>query len=236
MNSNLDLNDKDLDPERLADLALHNLTVLNEIFSFVSSDSADEAAAERCCVALGRLGASDPEHLSPYWNSLVEFLRSERRTLRRTAAQVIANLACGDKEGRFEKILDNYFGLLNDAKADVAVAVARAAGAIVKSRPQLEPLITSYLLRIPPIPTSGGFEEMLALHWRGYVNAAAIISLSEYFDAARDKDGIREFIKKHERCLHRLARIKALEFKESRERGSVRRWWRHRRRKSRDPD
>jgi hypothetical protein len=129
-----------------------------------------------------------PALLYDEWNRFVELLDSPNAYHRYIATYLIAGLTKADAENRFEKVFDKYFALLDDGSVMVAAHAAGNAARIVGVKPALEPRITNRLLSVEKTHHDPSRKQLI----KGYV----IESFSKYYEQAREKRKIFEFVQK----------------------------------------
>ena len=105
---------------KLLKLVLEGVTSKNESYRY------------NCSKVLSRISEQDPERLYPEWERFETLLRSENAFHRAIAVYVIARLASTDREKKFEKIFNRYFGMLDDKSLMISRYVALNAGRIAK--------------------------------------------------------------------------------------------------------
>jgi hypothetical protein len=125
--------------------------------------------------------------LYPHWDHFVSLLDNENTHSKYIGSYLVANLATVDKEGKFERIFHKYYGLLDDKSIIPAAHVARTSIKIVKAKPEFEPKITDRLLRIDETHHKPGHKEL--------IKAYAIAAFDGYFETAKHKDKIVEFVR-----------------------------------------
>jgi hypothetical protein len=125
--------------------------------------------------------------LYPHWDHFVSLLDRENTHSKYIGSYLVANLTAVDREGKFEEIFDKYYGLLNDKSIIPAAHVARNSSKIVKAKPELESKITDRLLRIDETRHEPGHKEL--------IKAEAIAAFDRYFETAKDKEKIIDFVK-----------------------------------------
>ena len=177
--------DPEIDP--LAVLVLQDESLLTELIKGLRSKK--ETYRFNCLKILDKIGKDDPNQLYKYWDGLVEQLRSSNAYHRMTGIILLADLAYVDKEGRFENIFDDYFGLLDDEKVIVACYVGRYAWKIAEGEPQLREKVVEALLGI--IHTHH-VEDRKAL-----VSADIIPSLGKIYETSSNKKKIMSFVEGH---------------------------------------
>jgi hypothetical protein len=132
----------------LAHRALADPNVLQQLLDSLSPKNTDLKARERAFKALLPLAQAEPNALLPHWTALAALLKSDKAFSKYPAIHVIAALVPADRQRRFDRSFNTYFGLLDDEAVSVAAHVARLAGAIAQARPDLEPRITRRLLAL----------------------------------------------------------------------------------------
>jgi hypothetical protein len=104
-----------------------------------------------------------------------------------SAVHHLANLAAVDKENKFEKIFDRYYGLLDDTSVFVAIYVAQASGKIAKAKPESVAKITRSLLGVEKVHHQGSRKEL--------IKAGIIESFGEYYEKYPGKSAILGFVR-----------------------------------------
>jgi hypothetical protein len=132
----------------LARQALADPDVLQQLLDSLSPKNTDLKARERAFKALLPLAQAEPNALLPHWSALAALLKSDKAFSKYPAVHLIAALVPTDRQRRFDRAFNTYFGLLDDEAVSVAAHVARLAGAIAQARPDLEPRITRQLLAL----------------------------------------------------------------------------------------
>lgn len=132
----------------LARQALEEPDVLQRLLDSLSPENTDLTARERAFKALLPLAQAEPNALLPHWSALTALLISDKAFSKYPAVHLIAALVPADRQRRFDRSFNTYFGLLDDEAISVAAHVARLAGAIAQARPDLEPRITRRLLAL----------------------------------------------------------------------------------------
>ena len=120
------------------------------------------------------------------------------------AIWIIANLTKADPKNKFEKLFDDYYGLLGAKSVIPAAHVAAKSGKIALAKPELQADITSRLLNI---------DSTVQKH-KDLVKASAIEAFDVYFEQSRDQSKIIEFVKAQLNCESPKTRKMAKEFLE----------------------
>ena len=155
--------------------------------------------------ALLIISEEHPEVLYPKWDFFVGLVTSDNSYKKLIALRLIANLTKADTENKFEEIFDDYYSILDEDKTMTAGHLAGNSGKIAKAKPNLQSKITNKLLNIDN--THRGKQKEL-------IKAYAINAFDEYYDEAKDKKKILEFIKKQLESESPKTRKKAKEFLE----------------------
>ena len=154
--------------------------------------------------ALMFISEERPELLYPHWDRFAHLIDCENAYSKYIASYLIASLTVVDRDDRFEGIFDKYYSLLNDKSVIPAAHVAANSGRIARAKPDLEAKITDKLLGINK--THG------EPYHRELIKSYAIEAFSEYFEQAKDKKRIVEFVKKQLESKSPRTRRKAKEF------------------------
>jgi len=197
-----EMNDKDADIETVVEKALAAPELLSEIWNGLTSK--EETLRYNCHKVLISISEKNGKLLYPKWDYLVEFLSSINSYRKMSAIQLIASLTGIDDENRFEKIVDKYYGLLDDKSMIVAIYVAASSGRIVSAKPHLEREITNRLL---DIDNTHHPEDRKPL-----IKAGAIEAFDEYFQEASEKEKIVSFVREQLNCDSPKTRKLAREF------------------------
>jgi len=99
---------------------------------------------------------------------------------------ILANLTKVDKENKFEKLFDDYFGEIDTNRTVTAAQVAYNSGKIAKAKPELQDKIIKKIMDIEK--THKGKQKELI---KGY----AIDAFSEYYQDFRNKERIIKYVK-----------------------------------------
>ena len=142
-----------------------------------------------------------PEVLYSKWDFFIDMIDSDNAYWKLSAVRIIANLTRVDTENRFEEIFNKYYNLLNDSVI-VAGHITANSGKIARAKPTLQAEITNKLLNI----------DKTNQEHKDLVKAGAIESFSEYFEEAKNKDEIIEFVKQQLDSNSPKTKKKAKEF------------------------
>lgn len=149
--------------------------------------SKNETYRYNCFKVLYLISEKKPEMLYSHWDLFINHLKSENDYHKMNAVLIIANLSSVDTEDRFVKVFDIFYKNLQSKKTIVPIYVIKSFGKIVKFKPKLEARITDLLLNIEKIYPGKQIE---------LVKSAVIESFSEFFNKAKNKQKIINFVKK----------------------------------------
>lgn len=145
-----------------------------------------------------------PQTLYSSWDYLVKFLDSDNTYHKLSAVLLLANLTRIDKDNKFEKVFDKFYGLLDDRSFITAAYLAGASGKIAKAKPKLQTKITNRLLSIDKTHHEQERKDL--------VKASIIESFEEYFEQTRSKKRILDFVKEQLSCKSPKTKKAAKEF------------------------
>jgi mannitol/fructose-specific phosphotransferase system IIA component (Ntr-type) len=177
---------------KLLDKLLENLWSKNETIRYNSHKVLLEISEEQ------------PKVLYGHWDYLVKFLDSDNTYHKLSAVILLASLTKADKNNKFEKIFNKFYGLLNDKSFITAAYVSGASGKIALAKPKLEVKITNRLLSIDKTHHQQERKDL--------AKASIIEAFGEYYDKARYKKRIVGFVEKQLNCASPKTRKAAKEF------------------------
>lgn len=199
------LDEKSIDVESVAKEALEDEKVLAALLEGIVSKK--DTRRYNSFKVLLLISEEHPEVLSLKWDFFVDLLRSDNTYHKSSAINIIANLAGADRAGRFERIFDRYFDLLDDRSVVTARYVARNAGKIAKSKPHLQERISERLLDIDETHHDQGRKDL--------IKADVIESFGEFFAESPDQERILTFVEEQLECTSPKTRKEAKRFLES---------------------
>jgi hypothetical protein len=182
-----DLSKKSISVESVAQNALKDEQALSQLIENLKSKH--NTIRENSFKALLLISEKHPGVLYPKWDFLVEMLDSDNAFWKFIAVHLIANITRVDRENKFEQIFDKYYDPLNDSVM-VAGHITANSGKIALAKPHLEAEITNRLLNI---------DKTTQKH-KDLIKAGAIESFDHYFEEAKDKEKIIEFVKAQLNC------------------------------------
>ena len=198
----VELNKKNIDIKAVAKKALKDDKLLAELLGNLHSKN--ENIRYNSHKVLFFITEQQPQSLYPYWDYLVEFLDSDNTYHKLSAVHLLANLTRIDKKNKFEKMFEKFYGLLDDKSFITASYVCSASGIIAKAKPKLQTKITNRLLDIDKTHHEQERKDL--------VKAAIIEAFEEYFDQAKNKKRIVDFVRKQLDCQSPKTRKAAKEF------------------------
>jgi len=197
-----DLSKKSVSVKSVAEKALKDEKVFSEVLEGLTSKK--ETIRFNSFKILLLISEKHPKVLYPKWDFFAEFLSSDNTYHKYIAIYIIANLTKIDTKNKFEKTFDKYYNLLNDKSVIPAAHLAGKSGKIAKAKPKLQTKITNKLLSIDKTHHDPERRDLI----KGY----AIESFSEYFEEAKNKKGIMEFVKEQLTSKSPRTKKKAKEF------------------------
>jgi len=182
----LTLNNKNIDIETIAKKAQKDNKLLAELLDNLRIKN--ETIRYNSHKVLFYISEQQPKVLYPKWDFFTDLLDSDNTYHKLSSVQLLANLTKADTNGKFEKTFDKFYNLLDDKSFITAVYVAAASGMIAKAKPKLQTKITNRLLNIDQ--THHDPER------RDLIKGSAVDSFRAYFEEARNKRKIIDFVKK----------------------------------------
>ena len=177
------LDEKNMDVEGLAGNALTDEELFQELL--LSVRSKDNTIRQNSFKTLQVIAEKKPEILYPKWDFFQEMLFSSNNYHKFIAIYILASLTRVDEDNKFNKIFDDYFGILAGDKAMTASHVALNSSVIALNKPELKSKIIDQLMNIDSIH-QGKQKEL--------IKAYAIEALMKIQPEAEDKEKIEEFV------------------------------------------
>lgn len=182
--------EKDPDLEQAVQLALADAGARREILEGIVSK--EETFRYNCFKVLHRVSEDQPLVLYPRWDYFVGLLDSSNSYHRSIALRILANLTRADSEGRFERIFDRYFDLLDDESVVTARYLAQDAGRIVRAKPHLRARIVDRLLAVDKTHHPQSRKDL--------IKADIIQSFEEFFEDSDQKERVLAFVEGQLEC------------------------------------
>ena len=198
----VNLNKKNIDIKAVAKKALNDDKLLAELLDNLRSKN--ETIRYNSHKVLFCISEEQPQTLYSKWDYFVKFLNSDNTYHKLSAVHLLANLSKVDKNNKFEKVFDRFYGLLNDKSFITAAYLAGASRKIAKAKPKLQTRITNRLLSIDKTHHEQERKDL--------VKTYIIEAFEEYFDQTKNKKRIIEFVKKQLNCKSPKTRKAAKDF------------------------
>jgi hypothetical protein len=180
-----ELQKKDIDPKEYAEKIIKKPDLIKQYLEgFLSKN---ETYRYNCFKVIFIVSEENPDILYSYWEFFENHLRSKNNYHKMSAVLIIANLTSVDKEKKFEKLFDEFYGYLKSKKTITSIYIVKSSGKIAKSKPHLMNKITKILLNIEKIHPGKQIE---------LVKSAVIESFSDYFEKIENKKEVIAFVKK----------------------------------------
>lgn len=179
-----DLENKDVDIIKLKANVLTDNKLFNELIAGLKSK--DNTLRQNCFKVLEKISEENPEFLYSSWDQFSTMVVSKNNFHKYIAIYLLANLTAVDAENKFEKIFDDYYGILGGDKTMAASHVALNSSKIALNKPELQDKIVDILLDIDSI-YQGKQKEL--------IKAYSIQSLEEIYPQIKDKDRVKQFVR-----------------------------------------
>ena len=173
----------DIEKENIAKKALKDEKFLGEMIDNLSENCDRRWPSFQ---VLNYISEKYPEALYPKWDYLKDLFRTGNSYIKYATVYILANLTKVDKENKFEKLFDDYFGEIDTNRTVTAAQVAYNSGKIAKAKPELQDKIIKKIMDIEK--THKGKQKELI---KGY----AIDAFSEYYQDFRNKERIIKYVK-----------------------------------------
>ena len=202
-----DLSKKDVDIGKVAKKAIEDREFLSELLGNLRSKK--ETIRFNSSNALHLISQKNPGVLYPLWDFFFELIAGDNTYWKCSGIPIIANLTRVDRENKFERMFEKYFALMDDKKSFIPAAyLARSSATIVRAKPDLEARITKKLLKIDQTHHNP--------QRRDLVKSDIIEAFDEYFEQAKNKTEIIEFVRNQLECDSPKTRKAAQRFLEKR--------------------
>lgn len=183
----VDLNNKLITPNQIAEMAVDDQQLLEELLKGISPQTQKSARRENCSQAILCMAETWPEMLIPHWDYFCELFKCSNGSSKYVAVYVIASLSKADKDDRLAGSLDSFLALLDDESVMVASHTALNAGKIALEKPQYREVIIQQLLQVDQTHHD---ESHLSL-----LKAYVIDALDVVYESSTSQTKIMEFIK-----------------------------------------
>lgn len=186
MAAQVDLENKLVTPDRIAEIALDDPALLQELLAGVAPQSQKSARRENCSQALMFMAETWPEPLLPHWDFFVQLFKSSNGFSKYVAIYVIASLTKA-APAQFASTFEEYFSLLDDESVMVASHAALNAAKIAEACPSLQTEIINRLLTVDQTHHDPGH--------LGLVKAYVVETLDALYPSASNQSEIMEFVR-----------------------------------------
>ncbi|HEX3013108.1 MAG TPA: hypothetical protein VHO92_02385 [Methanobacterium sp.] len=183
--SKYDLDKKDVDIKILAEKAMIDKELLDELLNGIVSK--DNVTRSNSFDILRIISEEKPEFLYPQWDYFKKMLISKNNYHKFIAIYILADLTKVDTENKFEAIFEDYYGILAGDKVMTASHVALNSSKIAVNKPELQSKILDRLLDVDNIH-QGKHKELV----KSYV----IEALRKVYPEVKDKERVTNFIEK----------------------------------------
>jgi len=195
------LENKNIDPKIYAEKIIKKPDLIKQYLEGLLSKN--ETYRYNCFKVIYNLSEKNPDILYPYWEFFEKHLRNKNNYHKMSAVLIIANLTSVDKEKKFDRLFDEFYGYLKTEKTITSIYILKSSGKIASFKTHLIEKITKILLDIEKIYTGKQIE---------LVKSAVIESFCDYFDSIENKKAIIDFVKKQTNSVSPKTKKIAKEF------------------------
>ncbi|MBN2520113.1 MAG: hypothetical protein JXB17_06395 [Bacteroidales bacterium] len=182
-----DLFNQSIEFKEIANLAIENSNILEELIAGISTSNRDNELRFKCHQILLIVSEKAPDLLYKYWDFFVSLIESKNAFHNMNGMYMIANLTKIDHNNRFDEIFDSFFDLLYNKKVSVAGHTALNSLKIVGAKPNLLPAVIERFLNYDIKSNEVKQKELVKAY------------IIEFFDSiykdAENKSEIMEFVK-----------------------------------------
>lgn len=193
---------KNVTPKSMARNIVKNKKLLSEVINGITSDKPQ--IKYKSGKTLMILSEENPKLLYSKWDHFVTLLDSENTFMKSIGITILSNLTRVDTKNKFDKLFNNFYKLLDCESMITAANLVGHSGTIAKAKPKLQNKITNKLLSIDETHHSS--------ECKNIIKGKAILSLGQYFEEAKNKKKIIEFVKKELKNTRPATRKKAEKF------------------------
>ncbi len=193
---------KNVTPKSMARNIVKNKKLLSEVIKGITSDKPE--IKYKSGKTLMILSEENPKLLYSKWDHFVTLLDSENTFMKSIGITILSNLTRVDTKNKFDKLFNNFYKLLDCESMITAAYLVGHSGTIAKAKPKLQNKITNKLLSIDETHHSS--------ECKNIIKGKAILSLGQYFEEAKNKKKIIEFVKKELKNTRPATRKKAEKF------------------------
>jgi hypothetical protein len=197
-----ELDRKNVDVKKFAQDALEDKAILADLLEGVLSKK--EKIRFNCFKVLLFISEKHPRILYTQWEFFVRLLQSDNTYLKYIATYIIANLAQDDPEGKFERVFNRYYALLDDKSIIPASHVAANSPKIAEAKPHLQTKIVNRLLDVDKTHHKPERKDLI----KSYV----IEAFGKLIEGVRNKKKMIEFVREQREAKSPKTRKKAKEF------------------------
>ena len=197
-----DLSKKKLNVKNAAKKALGDKRAISELLDGILSKK--ETIRFNSFKVLLLLSEEHPKVLYPEWDFFADLLNTDNAYHKYIAIYILANLAVDDPKGRFEKIFNRYYSLLDDESVIPPAHVAANSPKIARAKPHLQTKITNRLLSVDKTHQRPERKDLI----KGYI----IEAFGQYFEEAENKKRMLDFAKVELNSRSPSTKKKAKEF------------------------
>jgi hypothetical protein len=163
-----------------------------------------------CDKVIQKISETNPSLVYPYFNEISPLLDSTNNFIKWGATRTISNLIAVDKDKKFDRIYDHYFGMIDSDSMITASNVVGNAWKFVLALPEKEWDITSRLLKVTENTYLNKGE--LSPECKNIVIGHVIECFDKYYGVSGNQDKMLEFALGQTNNDRKSTAKKALEF------------------------
>ena len=153
---------------------------------------------------LMKVSEDAPEVIYHEWERFITLLNNDNTFMRTIGVTIISNLALIDDKKKFDKKFNKIYSLLNDESMITTATLVGRSGVIAKAKPELQTRITNKLLGIDGTQHTS--------ECKNIIKGKAILAFNEYYEIAKNKKKILDFVRNELGNTRTATRKKAEKF------------------------
>ncbi len=178
---------KDVDKADLADKVIKDRDLLPDVIDGLQSQQADLKFG--CAKIIRIVSEQEPALVYPHIEVFIDLLDSDNNILKWNGIGVLANLASVDRDAKIDKVLRRYLAPIKGDVMITAANVMAGAAKIALAKPELTSRIENQMLKVEDA-------EYQTPECRDVALGHAIAAFDQFFDQAKRKKTIRQFVQR----------------------------------------
>ena len=183
---------KGTDLIQVANRVIENPDAVQEIIEVIRTEKG--STKFRCEKVLRLVSERNPKIIYPHFDLFAEWLDSDNTFLKCGAVLTIANLTSADNQGKFEKIFDKYYSLVQGPSLIHAANAIRGSIQIALSKPKLIDKIIKEILKVEKADYEN--KSVLSPECKNVACGQAVMAFDRLYDKINDKAPVVRFVKR----------------------------------------